>query len=326
MSIVDKTLFMNKMKNQLATEVTAADQDKVLKILTVVLNNFDMSLTEFEQRNVDYLDAYVNALSVSGRSPKTVTRYQYELKRFFDFAKVGELDITVYHFREYLSYKKSVGISDNTLRGYRDIFTAYFRWLHREGMIPVDPTVNLIPIKVAKKVKVVFTELDIENLKSAATTIRDKAIICFLYSTGCRIGELCSLNRDDIDLYENECVVHGKGNKERTVYFDDITAYYLKTYLKSRKDFEDALFISTRTMKRFEQGGIRAMLNKVADVAHVAHVHPHKFRSSFATNKATHGMPIHELANIMGHEKVDTTMKYISESKAKIKASYQRYM
>ena len=150
-------------------------------------------------------------------------------------------------------------------------------------------------------------------------------MISFFYSTGCRVSEVCSIDRDSIDLHEKECVVHGKGDKERTVYFDAITAHYIKEYLKTRKDMNPALFIAKLTKQRLNPGGIRAMLNNIADKANVPHVHPHKFRSSFATNKADHGMPIHELARIMGHDKVDTTMKYISQSNNKLKSDYLRY-
>lgn len=325
MSIVDKTLFMNRIKIRLESEVTCADRDKVLKALTMELNNFDMTQTGFTQGNLDYLGAYLDSLAVSGRSPKTIQLYKYEIGKLMKFVNVSTNEVTVYHIRDFLANEKKRGLADNTLKGYRDVYLAYFRWLFREGMISVDPTVNLIPIKVAKKVKVVFTELDIENLKNAADNMRDKAIISFLYSTGCRIGEVYSLDRDSIDLHERECIVHGKGNKERTAYFDTITAHYLKEYLKTRKDFESALFVAEKTKKRLKPGGYRAMLNKVAVKANVEHVHPHKFRSSFATSKADHGMPIHQLSRLMGHDKVDTTMRYVSQSNSKLKADYQRY-
>ena len=325
MSIVDKSLFLNRIKTRLETEVTCADRDKVLKVLMMELNNFDMIQTNFTQGSTDYLGAYIDSLTVGGRSPLTIKRYKYVIGKLMEKVKVSTNEVTVYHIRDFLASEKKRGLCDNTLKGYREIYTGYFHWLFREGLIASDPTVNLIPIKVPKKIKVVFTDLDIENLKNAADKVRDKAIISFLYSTGCRIGEVYSLDRDSIDLHGKECIVHGKGNKERTAYFDAITAYYIREYLKTRKDRNEALFVAEKTKKRLKPGGFRAMLNKIAKKANVHHVHPHKFRSSFATKKADQGMPIHELARIMGHDKVDTTMKYISQSNSKIKGDYLRY-
>ena len=240
------------------------------------------------------------------------------------FAKVPTRRISVYHLRNYLTHEKERGICENTLEGYREIFSAYFNWLQRESLIDRNPCVNLGVIKVPKKEKKTYTDAELERLNWFCGNIRDRAILHFLRSTGCRISEVTELNRDQVNLEALECVVHGKGDKERTVYLDDVAGMLLKEYLKKRKDDVPALFINKR-QDRFQPNGIRAMLKKLAANAGVEHVHPHKFRRTLATDLARHGMPIQEVAKVLGHEKLDTTMKYVVLNKDDVKASYRRY-
>ena len=175
----------------------------------------------------------------------------------------------------------------------------------------------------SEKQKEVFDN-DFEHLKENCTTLRDRAIISLLLSTGCRISEICGLNRDSIDFANLECVVLGKGNKQRTVFIDEVTAMLVKRYLFSREDRHEALFVG-KGSSRLTPGAIRLMLNKIADVAGVTHVHPHRFRRTLATNLVDHGMPIQEVANILGHEKLETTMKYVYVNKTNVKNDYRKY-
>lgn len=203
--------------------------------------------------------------------------------------------------------------------------SAFFGWVHREGLIEKNPVANLDPIKCAKKTKKIYSAVDMEKLQQAAAKeTRDRAILSFLATTGCRVGELVRLNRDSVDLNSGEATVHGKGNKERVVYMGDVTAMLLKQYLAERKDSSEALFVSLRGQKRLQAGGVRVMLNGLAMDAHVEHVHPHKFRRTFATNAARRGMPIQEVAALLGHEKIDTTMAYVNISREDIKHDYKR--
>ena len=183
---------------------------------------------------------------------------------------------------------------------------------------------NLGVIKVPKKEKKTYTDAELERLNWFCGNIRDRAILHFLRSTGCRISEITGLNRDQVNLELLECVVHGKGNKERTVYLDEVAGMLLAEYLNGRIDDVPALFIN-KQHDRLNPGGVRAMLNKLAEKAGVAHVHPHKFRRTLATGLARHGMPIQEVAKVLGHEKLDTTMKYVVLNKDDVKASYRRY-
>ena len=232
--------------------------------------------------------------------------------------------ITVYHLRQYLAKEKARGISDRTLEGTRQVFSAYFNWLHREQLIDTNPTANLGAIKYPKKIKVTYSEIDIEKMKFCCKTLRDRAIICFLLSTGCRISEMIRLNREDVDLNNLECTVLGKGNKERTVFLDSVTGMLIRDYLTQRKDDSPALFIGKRK-QRLSAQGVRAMMVKLAKASAVDHVHPHKFRRTLATSLIRHGMPIQEVAAILGHDKLDTTMQYVVLDKTDVKNSYRKY-
>lgn len=246
------------------------------------------------------------------------------INRLVNSLQISIRSITVYHLREWIAKEQSRGVSDSTLEGQRQIFSAFFGWLLREGLIEKNPVANLGAIKVQKKVRKIFTDIEIENLKAACVNIRDKAIISFLLSTGCRINEVVGLNRNQINFIDKEVIVLGKGNKERTVFFDDVTAMHLKRYLETRKDDIPALFIGKRK-ERLLPGGVRYMLNQLAKTAGVEHVHPHKFRRTLATTMNAHGMPIQEVSAILGHERLDTTMKYVIIDKATVKNSYRKY-
>lgn len=172
--------------------------------------------------------------------------------------------------------------------------------------------------------KVTFSSVDIEKLKEKCTCSRDKAIICFLLSTGCRISEVTQLNKSDIDFQKKQCKVLGKGNKERIVYIDDVTILLLNRYFSERKDQSEALFVGKGTA-RMTPAGIRYMLRNLAEDANVENVHPHRFRRTLATNLIYRGMPIQEVAKILGHEKLDTTMKYVYLDNNTLKFSYNKF-
>lgn len=201
---------------------------------------------------------------------------------------------------------------------------SFFGWVQREGLIPNNPCGNLSTIKCGKEVRLPFSDVDIERLKETCETARDKALIAFLLSTGCRVGEVCGLNRADIDFANLECTVLGKGNKERTVYLDNVAAMQLRIYLNTRTDTCEALFAG-KGSERLQAGGIRKRLNEIGEKAGVENVHPHRFRRTLATTLINHGMPIQEVAKILGHEKIDTTMTYVYIDKTNVKNAYRRY-
>lgn len=325
MAIEAKAVFLKTLEKSLSTKITAADMEKVLSTIADDLSLFDVEqLSGTVNEKDDLLDAYVAAMQIQGRSSKTVDRYTYIIKRMMEYVNTPTRNITVYHLRQYLAKEKDRGISDRTLEGTRQVFSAYFNWLQREGLIDGNPTANLGAIKYQKKLKAIYSDVDMEKMKYSCKSIRDRAIICFLRSTGCRISEMTQLNRDDIDLVNLECTVVGKGNKERTVYFDAITGMLIREYLNTRTDLFPALFIG-KGSERIKPGGVRYMLCKLANTSNVEHAHPHKFRRTLATNLIRHGMPIQEVAAILGHDKLDTTMQYVVLDKSDVKIAYRKY-
>lgn len=325
MSIEAKKMFSNSMHEKLKTILTVSQMNDVLSTLSDELNMYNLEATEQNiTRNYDLLEAYVSSKRVEGRSENTLVRYEYVLNKIMAQIGIPESQVTVFHLRKFLCEEKNRGISDSTLEGYRSILCSYFGWLHRECLIPNNPCDNLGVIKCPKVVRLPFTDVDIERLKQSCWNIRDKALICFLLSTGCRIGEVIKLNRDDVDYQGMQCKVIGKGNKERIVYIDNITRMHLKKYMSSRNDSSEALF-SGRGSDRLTAGGVRKMLKSVEQISGVENVHPHRFRRTLATNLINRGMPIQEVAKILGHDRLDTTMKYIYIDDASIKAAYKKY-
>ena len=324
MSLEAKAKLLNEIERNLGAAMTAAAMPGVMAILSDTLACYDVEAVDAGTGADDLLDAYLSAMSVSGRSKKTIERYEYIIRRMMKALRTPTRAITVYHLRRYLADEKARGISDRTLESLRQVFSAFFNWLQREGLITVNPTANLSAIKFAKKEKDIYSDVDIERMKFGCKTLRDRAIISFLRATGCRISEMIQLNRNDVDFINLECTVLGKGNKERVVYLDQVTAMVLKNYLEERTDDSPALFAGKGT-DRMKPGGIRKMLNQLGAKANVEHVHPHKFRRTTATTLIRHGMPIQEVAAILGHDKLDTTMQYVVLDKTDIKAAYRKY-
>lgn len=326
MSMESNMQFCSEVQNKLNAILTFDACEDVMRVINDVLCNYTVERRSTEDSGTDFLiDVYLNALTVEGRSEQTIARYKYVLDKLFRITATNSRNITVYHIRTYFAGEKNRGISDATLNGERMVFNSYFTWLYKDNLIEKNPMANIGSIKCQKKVKVAYSEIDFEKLKVCCSCVRDKAILCFLASTGCRIHEVTQLNRNDVDLINMECKVLGKGNKERRVYIDAVTAMVLSEYLKERKDDDPALFVG-RGGKRLESGGIRIMLKKLGKAAGVDHVHPHKFRRTLATNLIKHGMPIQNVASILGHEKLDTTMKYVVMDQTQIKSEYQRYV
>ena len=326
-----KMSFLRQIEKECADKLTVTDMGTLMQTISDVLQRFRMEeLQGQDMVSTEMLQSFVASLQVQGRSEKTLARYSYVIGKFLEYAKTSERNITVYHLRNWFAREKARGIQDSSLEGNREVLSSYFGWLFREGLIEKNPIVNLGVIKVAKKKKRTLSEVDIEKLNKACETVpanerlRDRAIVAFLNATGCRISEMTGLDRDTVNIDKLECVVHGKGNKERTVFMNPVTGMILREYLDSRKDNGKALFVG-KNGRRLEPGGVRCMLKKIGAVAGVDHVHPHKFRRTLATGLAKHGMPIQEVASILGHEKLDTTMKYVNIDQEDTRHDYRRY-
>lgn len=325
MSIASKQVLLKETEKALGAILTVELMQKVMPVIGETLAGFEVEqIVQPENKGNDLLQAFLDAKEVEGRSKKTLERYAYLIGRLLEEINTTTEQVTVYHLRSFFMAEKRRGISDRTLEGFRSVFSSYFGWLTKEGLIQTNPCANLGAIKYSKQVREPYSDADIEQLKEACKTPRDRALIALLMSTGCRISEICGLNRSDIDFQASECTVLGKGNKERAAYLDSVALMLLQRYLATRKDAHNALFVGVRG-ERLQPGGVRYMLKQLAKKTGVQNVHPHRFRRTLATNLIVHGMPIQEVAAVLGHDKIDTTMGYVFMEKSSVKNSYRKY-
>lgn len=328
MSIEAKQLLLHDFGGKVGSILTVDQAEQVMELLSEQLSCYEVEKSESDGPDIEsheLLDAYLSAKRIEGRSEKTLERYKYIINKMMERIDVPLRKISVFHIRRYLASEKERGISDRTLEGTREVLSAYFGWLQKEGLIPNNPIVNLGAIKYKKIERLPYSDVDLEKLKEHCLNDRDRAMINFLLSTGCRISEVCALNRDDVDLHDMECIVTGKGGKERTVYLSEVAALHLQRYLDSRTDDCEALFVSRKLKTRLTPHGARYALHRIADVADVKMCHPHRFRRTLATNLIDHGMPIQEVSSLLGHEKIDTTMTYVYIDKKNVKNSFNKF-
>lgn len=311
--------------SELEDNFTVTQINQITKALDNVLSNYEMIITNCDNTSHnELLEDFLSAKQIEGRSAKTIKTYRTVISMLLDYAQTSAQNITVFTLRKFLSDKKSQGIADRTLEGYRNVFSSFFGWLFKEGLIDKNPCVNLGTIKYKKEIKYPFSNADIEKLRESCVKLRDKALMYFLLATGCRISEVTALNRTDVDLKQKECKVLGKGNKERIVYLDDVAVMWLEKYLESRTDNYEPLFISSHK-QRMDNSTVRQMLHTLGDKAHVENVHPHRFRRTLATNLINRGMDIQEVAAILGHDNINTTMTYVYTDKVNVKNNYIKY-
>lgn len=236
--------------------------------------------------------------------------------------------ITTDDLREYLvKYQTERNSSKVTIDNIRRILSSFFSWLEDEDYIVKSPVRRIHKIKTDKTIKDTYSDESLEKLRDGCNELRDLAIIDLLASTGMRIGELVRLNKEDINFMERECVVFGKGNKERTVYFDARTKIHLQNYISSRTDNDKALFVSLKApFSRLNIGGIEGRLKKIGNSLNINKVHPHKFRRTLATNAIDKGMPIEQVQQLLGHQRIDTTMHYAMVKQQNVKLAHRKYI
>ena len=209
----------------------------------------------------------------------------------------------------------------------RRIFSSFFAWLEDEDYIAKSPVRRIHKVKTDSLVKEVLSDEQLEQLRDSCTTKRDLAIIDFLSSTGIRVGELVKLNREDIDFHERQCVVFGKGNKERIVYFNARTKLHLQQYLNGRTDDNPALFVSLHSPHtRLTISGIEMRIRKLGHTLSMPKVHPHKFRRTLATMAIDKGMPIEQVQRLLGHVRIDTTLHYAIVNQNNVKLAHKKYL
>lgn len=286
--------------------------------------------TALRQRpsNQELLLKFLDAKRVEGCSLRTVKYYQSVLQKLFELNSLSVLQMETEHIRNYLAqYADRTGCSNANLDNIRRILSSFFNWLEEENYILKNPVRRIHKIRVDQRVKETYSEEMLEQLRDNCHSLRDLAIIDLLASSGIRVGELVRLNREDIDFENRECVVFGKGQKERPVYFDARTKIHLKNYLDSRKDDNPALFVSLlQPYNRLQISGVESRLRALGRELHIPKVHPHKFRRTLATRAIDKGMPIEQVQRLLGHTQIDTTMQYAMINQKNVKNAHQKFI
>ncbi len=306
---------------------------RLKEVLSNELQSFDIQersclLPENKQGNTDLLESFISAKLIEGCSDRTLKYYRSTIEHFLESVDLKINHIETSDIRQYLvDYQGKNGSSKVTIDNMRRIFSSFFAWLEDEDYIAKSPVRRIHKVKTDVLVKDVLTDEQLELLRDNCTEKRDLAIIDLLASTGIRVGELVGLNRNDIDFQERQCIVFGKGNKERIVYFNARTKLHLQDYLDSRDDLEDALFVSLHSpYTRMTTGGIETRIKDLGKRLNLPKVHPHKFRRTLATMAIDKGMPIEQVQKLLGHVRIDTTLRYAIVNQNNVKLAHRKYI
>ena len=315
-----------KVLNEMSEYLTIAQMKKLQEVIIEAFAE-----NQPDKRNItnqEFLKLFLDAKRVEGCSDRTIKYYKSTIEHLMVNVKTSVRKITTEEMREYLAdYQKINNCSNVTIDNVRRNISSFFSWLEEEDYILKSPMKRIHKIKTKTVVKSVISDEAIEKLRDNCESKRDLAIIDLLYSTGIRVGELVNLNIDDIDLDGRECVVYGKGDKERKVYFDAKAKVHIEDYIKSRDDENEALFVTLDAPhERLKISGVEIRLRKLGRRLQLERIHPHKFRRSMATRAIDKGMPIEQVQKILGHSQIDTTMQYAMVNQNNVKTSHQKYM
>lgn len=318
----------------MSTCLTTEQNEKLEHTLNQVLSNFcipdfspDISSDE-KELNTYLINEFLASKKIEGCSENTLKYYSNTLSNLVSSLQKNVCTVTTNELRLYLcNYQNAHNTSKVTLDNIRRIMSSFFTWLENEDYIVKSPVRRIHKVKTTQIVKETLTDENIEQLRDRCAHPRDLAIVDLLISTGIRVGELVKLNRSDVNFAERECIVLGKGDKERPVYFDAKTKIHLQTYLNSRTDSNPALFVSLQSpWNRLSIAGVERFLSVLGKDSNVSHVHPHKFRRTMATMALEKGMPIEQVQKLLGHSKIDTTLHYAAVNQTNVKIAHRRYM
>lgn len=315
-----------KILNEMADYLNISQMKKLQETLLKHLAE-NRAKTE-EIPNVEYLKMFIDAKQIEGCSERTLQYYRVTIEHMLGSIETPIRKITTDEIRGYLvDYQKVNNCSKVTVDNVRRNMSSFFSWLEEEDYILKSPMRRIHKIKTKQPVKETITDEMIEKLRDNCTCVRDLAMIDLLYSTGIRVGELVGLNISDIDFEERECIVFGKGDKERRVYFDAKAKLHLQEYIESRTDDNPALFVTLDAPHaRLKISGVEIRVRELGRKLNIDKIHPHKFRRTMATRAIDKGMPIEQVQKILGHSQIDTTMQYAIVNQNNVKVSHRRYI
>ena len=324
------------MKKEIITEVLQRmlpylnnhQLDQLKSTVDSVLTKYEIADDSIIQSSEELVSKFIEAKRIEGCSEKTLNYYRKTITDMLSSIEKEAMHITTEDLRKYLTdYQEKKKISKVTVDNIRRILSSFFSWLEDEDYILKSPVRRIHKVKTTSTVKETYTDEALEQMRDCCSELRDLAMIDILASTGMRVGEMVLLNRNDINFNERECVVLGKGNKQRIVYFDARTKIHLQNYLESRTDNDEALFVTLKSPHtRLTIGGVEVRIRELGKSLGMNKVHPHKFRRTLATVAIDKGMPIEQLQQLLGHKRIDTTLQYAMVKQSNVKNAHRKYI
>ena len=307
-----------------------AQNEKLQEVLQYTFANYDVTENKQQEKNSEqnFIELFLSAKRIEGCSEKSLKYYKATIEAMLDEIQKDIKHIVTDDIRGYLTeYQEKKKSSKVTIDNIRRILSSFFSWLEDEDYILKSPVRRIHKVKTGTNIKETYSDEALELMRDNCTELRDLAMIDMLASTGMRVGEMVLLNQNDIDFNERECIVFGKGSKERVVYFDARTKIHLQNYLDSRNDNNPALFVSLKApYERLQIGGIETRLREYGKQLGLHKVHPHKFRRTLATMAIDKGMPIEQLQQLLGHRKIDTTLQYAMVKQSNVKIAHRKFI
>ena len=323
--------LINEIEQAMLNVLDNEQLGQLRKVLNYTFRN--VCVTEKEPLNAEgnnqaLIENFIAAKKVEGCSDKSISYYKSTIINALKKIEKEVVHVTTDDLRGYLNdYQAESGASKVTVDNIRRILSSFFSWLEEENYIVKSPVRRIHKVKVGKTVKETYTDEALEQMRDHCSNARDLALIDLLASTGMRVGELVKLNRSDIDYQNRECIVTGKGDKQRKVYFDARTKIHLQKYVNSRTDTNEALFVSLLApYNRLQISGVEIRLRQLGHELNIPKVHPHKFRRTLATMAIDKGMPIEQVQHLLGHQSLDTTLQYAMVNQNNVKLSHHRFI
>ena len=315
-----------KIINEMAEYLNVSQMKKLQEVLLKTFAEDEASKSEVS--NEEYLQLFLDAKQIEGCSERTIHYYKITIDKLFSNISTPVRKITTEEVRRYLvEYQRINNCSKVTVDNVRRNISSFFSWLEEEDYILKSPMKRIHKIRTKQQIKETISDEAIEQLRDNCNCVRDLAIIDLLYSTGMRVGELVNLNISDIDFESRECIVFGKGDKERKVYFDAKAKIHLQDYLSRRIDTNQALFVTLDApYDRLKISGVEIRIRRLGRALNMEKIHPHKFRRTMATRAIDKGMPIEQVQKLLGHSQIDTTMQYAIVNQLNVKASHQKFI
>ena len=329
-----RELFVEKVIDTTGGFLDYNQRIKLKEILTEICLNYHIEVLEQNQKqeiqknNEEILNKFISSKEIEGCSVRTLKYYKDNITKMLDTVNLPIDEITTEILRNYLSdYKSNSNAGMVTIDNIRRTLSSFFAWLENEDYIVKSPPRRIHKVKTTRRVKETLTDENLGKLRDTCSNVRDLAILELLISSGMRVGELTRLNISDMNFQERSCIVLGKGNSEREVYFSAKSKMYLKKYFETRTDNNEALFVLLiKPYNRLGISGIEIAIRNLGKEANINKVHPHKFIRTMATMDIDKGMPIEQVQKLLGHIKIDTTMEYAMLNQNNVKNSHRKYI